>query len=266
MTPAEAKKKYKKPYGLRGWGLLVLLVVLSMGMGIWANYADKRLGPYFGVAGAVGMFVALLAEIEVLSPRFVNDRRKMFCDHCNKFLAPDMVWSCGYCDQENREGFGGGHVLLDVCKRCGQSPRSIVCPHCGDQCFLDDEKIAENPARATNAAAVNAESAKATPDQVRAMEIAELEHRKKKAELEAELIQREINVKRLEQTRESLVDKPLRDRLEESLKTYRDRNMGVDEIYRREMERAKKELQNNPEELERHQVTLTSWKDDNIQL
>lgn len=130
---------------------------------------------------------------------------------------------------------------------------------------MDDEKITENPARASHPTTVKDESPKTTPDQARAMEIAELEHRKKKTELEAELIQKEIDVKRLAQAKESLSEKPLRDRLEESLKTYRDRNMGVEEIYRREVERAEKECSSNPDELDRYKLMLTSWRDEHIQ-
>lgn len=210
---------------------------------------------HFVSALAAGMLVGIAWLL------FLSSKIRVFCEHCGKFIDKIMLWRCGMCDKVNGRNYPTSY--LGPCTRCGELPHAIVCPHCEKLNFLDEQRIEKNPARSLCDAKPVAPAA--SPDEIHANEVKELERKKEIAVRAAALANAEGELERTRKALASSVERSLSERLEKNFETFRDRAMAVDAIAKRELKHAEEAYRDDPDMLEKMRLAIDSWHDENIQ-
>ncbi|MCX7007286.1 MAG: hypothetical protein NTY53_08560, partial [Kiritimatiellaeota bacterium] len=93
----------------------------------------------------------------------------------------------------------------------------------------------------------------------------EIERKREITRLNAELVKEELELERVRLAKNDSSKKPLGEKLEESFSAFRDRNIAIGVIAKRELARAETEYASDPELLERYRLTVEAWREDNMQ-
>lgn len=264
MTPLEARLLWNKKQTCYKRGLVfciltAALCIVGLCIGIVALRLSSQLLDIIAKALAFivlcpfGIFLILIFRFFA-----INKKITMFCDHCGKYIFWGDPWICGFCDKENYN-----QTILYKCKYCDQSPHSFVCPHCEKLVHLDDlnNNNNEHPARMVNMKP----SPKISPDEVHAREVIELQRKKELTRLNAELVKEEAALKAVRQTNNNLTEKPCGEQLEESFSKFRDRNLAVAMIAKRELLNAENKYRDDSDMLEKYRMTVLDWQETNMQ-
>ena len=258
MTPIEARLLFQKRLACNKW--IFFLGISGMALTILALYFSSHL-PGILMIGLAFVLICISSVAGLLFYRiFIYGKElKVFCNHCGKFIDWIDPWICGFCDTPNYRT--KLNSFLHKCKHCGQLPHSLTCPHCEKLICLDDFGKDENPARMADAKT----PPNISPDDKHTREVKEIERKREITRLNAELTKEEIVLEQVRRTAKPDPAKPLGEKLEESYFAFRDRNLAVQRIVKRELARAEVEYANDSDLLEKHRLMLRDWQDDNIQ-
>ena len=251
-----AFRKYRTASILTNIGIVCALTLCVCGI-ILFNSKSAPLTYYLIVTLATlltGGAAAAFIYSEIMQRKI-----KMFCDNCEKFIDHLMAWKCGYCDTENDSTVR--FSFLNKCKCCGRSPHAFMCPHCEKLIYFDGQHFASNHAKSATATPPPVVS----PDADHAREVKEIERKREITRLNAELVKEEAELERVRQLKDDSTKKPLGEKLEESFSAFRDRNIAIGVIAKRELARAETEYVNDPDLLERYRLTVEAWREDNMQ-
>ena len=257
MTPLEARFLFQKRLACNKW--IFFFGLFGMALTILALYFSSHL-PGILIIGLAFILICISSIAVLFFYRiFIYGKElKVFCNHCGKFIDWIDPWVCGFCDTPNYRT--KLNSFLHRCKHCGQLPHSLSCPHCEKLICLDDFGKNENPARMVDAKPPPPEI---SPDDSHAREVKEIERKREITRLNAELTKEEIVLEQVRRTAKPDPAKPLGEKLEESFVAFRDRNLAIQMIVDRELEKAK--AIDNPDLRERHLLMLEAWREDNIQ-
>jgi hypothetical protein len=258
MTPLEARSLFQKRLACNKW--ITFIGIFGMVLTILALYFLSHL-PGILTIGLAFMLICISSVAVLFFYRiFVYGKElKLFCNHCGKFIDWIDPWVCGFCDTPNYRT--KLNSFLHKCKCCGEPPHSLTCPHCEKLICLDDLGKNENPARMADAKP----PPKISPDDSHAREVKEIERKREITRLNAELTKEEIILEQVRRTAKPDPAKPLGVKLEESFSAFRDRNMAIETIAKRELAKADVEYGNDPDARERYRLTVEAWREDNIQ-
>ena len=257
MTPLEARFLFQKRLACNKW--IFFFGLFGMALTILALYFSSHL-PGILIIGLAFILICISSIAVLFFYRiFIYGKElKVFCNHCGKFIDWIDPWVCGFCDTPNYRT--KLNSFLHRCKHCGQLPHSLSCPHCEKLICLDDFGKNENPARMVDAKPPPPEI---SPDDSHAREVKEIERKREITRLNAELTKAEIDLEQVRRIAKPDPAKPLGVKLEESFSAFRDRNLAIQMIVDRELEKAK--AIDNPDLRERHLLMLEAWREDNIQ-
>ena len=177
------------------------------------------------------------------------------CDQCGQKITSKTPWVCGFekCKKPNQnvERF----PFLNKCEHCGAEPKAYQCHHCGKTIFLTQDLQIEGFAFAIGS---KFQTKPTSPEPVKD-EIAERKHATEivKAQIEslqreAELVEAQAHLKKVKGEKTSL---------EEDGDAKHLIHMGRLIVSRQKIARAKEELKDDPEALERTIKFWEGWKD-----
>jgi len=179
---------------------------------------------------------------------------RMFCNHCDKLVASNIQWRCGYCDAENT--VTEWYSFMRYCETCKRAPKSFLCSHCGKLIFLDEDNDSSHPAMKISPSVPGE-----TLEQIhirRAEDIAQRQHAITITRLDALLASEQAKAKPPPEK------KSKREILEEDFKEFHTEVMGVKGIAQRELDLAEKNYTDNPRRLEEERATITQWRKEHL--
>ena len=261
MTPIEARSLFQKRLTCSKW--ITFFALFGMALTILALYFSSHLSGLM-IVGLTFLLICISSVAALFFYRiFVYGKElKLFCNNCGKFIDWTDPWICGFCDTPNYRT--KWNSFLHKCKCCGQLPHSLSCPHCIKLIYLDNLNSNEHPAHMADESLPSLPPI-ISPDDAHARVVKEIEHKREITKLNAELAKAEIEFDKLCRIAKPDPAKPLGEKLEESFTAFRDRNMAIEMIAKRELEKAEALYGNDPAARERYRLTVEAWREDNIQ-
>jgi hypothetical protein len=246
MNPQHARWYFKFRSLLNFLGVAIVFAVV-------VTVAAQIDGGFFIMLIAAGIGYFLYFHV------LENQAVSIACPECRKVISTNTPWICGVCGKANTRT--NKFPFIHRCEHgeCGAEPKAYKCHHrgCGKLIFLTDDCQEENFARCLTAPVPPA------PDETKE-EISAQEREKRR--LEHQLVITRLNAELNEAKK--LVDppkkKPIREIIEEDYTRYNTRYMIVYEIAAREKKANAEKYKDDPEMLERTNLSVDTWLHDKI--
>lgn len=239
MNPQDAKWHFKFRELINCGGVLAGFAVIAL-------IALQTEGGWIITLIAAG--IAYFVYMHVLANRTIG----ITCPNCRKHIATNTPWLCGFCPAKNQNG--DEFPFINRCEHCGAEPKAYKCHHldCGKLIFLTKDLQEENYATCYRPPAPPA------PDETKE-EISFQEKEKRKLEHQLRMTQLTAELNEAKKAVEPSKERAPHEIVEESFSRHNAFTMSAYDIARRQKADNAIKYKDDPEMLERANLSVDMW-------